>query len=263
MRLAPLLLTVALAAPLAPVSASSPSVARTDSPSDAATGAATGGVTEIRLVGDPDPAPPKPDGARSKAIERFLSARQDASVDRVLTARLRRELATREQVTDEVLAGPRGGTLIAFDFDDADVPRAGARAERFDVTASLLFASPDGQVVETRDERLTFVPSGGGYACAKIVPTNVISWDSQEALDHATEAGVAREMDHLKAYWRGPADPNRLVAFSLSDVKRASGGDVVISCIRYIARPGRRGYESDTASVVVTKQDGAFRIKSD
>src|SRR5258705_3163534 len=129
MRLAPLLLTVALAAPIASVSATLPSVARGDSPSDAC----TGGVTEIRLVGDPDPAPPKPDAARSKAVERFLSARQDASIDRVLTARLRRGLATREQVTDEILAGPRGATLVAFDFDDSDVPRAGAKPARFDV----------------------------------------------------------------------------------------------------------------------------------
>ena len=259
MRLASLLLTVGLAATLASASALAPAVARADSPNSA--DPAGGPVTEIRL-GNPTPAPPKPDAARSKAVERFLSDRQDASADRILTSRIRRGLATREQVTDEVLAGPRGGTLIAFDFDDADIPRAGAKAGRFDVTAYLLFASADGQVVETRDEELTFVPSGGGYACAKIVPTNVISWDSQAALERATEAGIAREMERLKEHWRGPRDPGRLVAFSLSDVKRRTDGDVTVTCLRYTARPGKRGFESDSAAVVITKTGGALQLKT-
>ncbi len=259
MRLASLLLTVALAAPLVSASALAPAVARADSPNAADPAGAP--PAEIRL-GNPAPAPPKPDAARSRAVERFLSARQDASVDRILASRLRREMATREQVTDEILAGPRGGTLIAFDFDDADIPRLGSKAGRFDVTAYLLFASADGQVVETRDEELTFVPSGGGYACAKIVPTNVISWDSQVALERAVDAGIARDLDRLKEHWRGPADPGRLVAFSLSDVKRRPDGDVTVSCLRYTARPGQRGFESDSDAVVITKTDGAFQLET-
>jgi len=255
MRLAPLLLTVALAAPIASVPVF-PAVARADSPASEAP------VTEIRL-GGPAPAPSKPDAARSKAVERFLAARQDASVDRVMAARLKRGLATREQVTDEVLAGPRDASLIAFDFDDADVPRAGARSGRFDVTATLLFASQDGQVVETRSEELTFVPSGGGYACAKIVPTNVVSWNSQTALERAADAGIAaREMERLNGHWRRSDDPGQLVAFSLSDVERRADGDIVVSCLRYTSSPGRRGFESDSASVVITKQDGSSQLES-
>ena len=257
MRLAPLLLTLALAAPIAFISVSVPAVARADASVDAPPH-----VTEIRLVGDPAPAPPKPDPVRSKAVEGFLSARQDASVERVRAARLRRGLATREQVTDEILVGPRGSALIAFDFDDADVPPAGSRAGRFDVTATLLFASQDGQVVETRNEELTFVPSGGGYACAKIVPINVISWDSQTALERATDAGIARDLERLKAHWRGSGNPGRLVAFSLSNVERRPDGDVMVSCLRYTASPGRRGFASDSASVLITKQDGSFQFKS-
>jgi len=255
MRLAPLLLTVALAAPIASIAATIPAVARADS------SAPESPVTEIRL-GSPAPASPKPDAARSKAVERFLSARQDASADRVKAAGLRRRLATKEQVLDEVLVGPRGATLVGFDFDDADVPRAGARAGRFDVTATLLFASQDGQVVETRSEELTFVPSGGGYACAKIVPTNVVSWNSQTAMEHATNAGIAKEMERLKGHWRGSIDPGLLVAFSLSDVERRADGDIVISCLRYTSSPGRRGFDSDSASVVITTQDGSSQFKS-
>ena len=254
MRLAPLLLTVALAAPIASIPVSVPAVARADS------AAVEAPATEIRL-GNPAPAPRKPDPARSKAVERFLSARQDASADRLLAARLRRGLATKEQVSDEILAGPRGATLVAFDFDDADIPRASARPARFAVTATLLFASEDGQMVETRGEELTFVPSGGGYACAKIVPTNVISWNSQTAFERAVDAGIAREMEKLKSHWRRSDDPGQLIGFSLSDVERRADGDVVVSCLRYTSSPGRRGFESDSAWVVITEQNGSFQLK--
>jgi hypothetical protein len=151
--------------------------------------------------------------------------------------------------------------MIAFDYDDADILRAEDRAGRFSVTATVLFASPDGQVIETRDEELTFVPSGEGYACVRVVPTNVISWDATAA-QRASDAGIARDLDRLKEYWRRPENPEQVVAFSISDVERRSGGDVVVSCLRYTANPGQRGFETNATSVVITKQDGSFQPNS-
>lgn len=263
MRLAPLLLTVALAAPIPISSAFAPSFARADdSHSTASAHPSEGSVPEIVLVGeDPVPPPAPPDMARSGAVEDFLAARQDASIDRSLAARLRRELATRGSVPDEVLLGPAGASMIAFDYDDGDIYRAEDRAGGFNVTATALFASPDGQVIETRDEELTFVPSGEGYACVRIVPTNVISWDATVA-QRASDAGIARDLDRLKEYWRRPENPEQVVAFSISDVERRPGGDVVVSCLRYTANPGQRGFETNAASVVITKQDGSFQLES-
>ena len=242
MRLAPLLLIVALAAPCFADESAEPQ--------------------EIVLVGeDPSPPPAPPDFVRSAAVEEFLTARQNASIDRTLVAQVRRETWIQGKVTDEILVGPSGASIVAFDFDDADIRRAEGGEGRFGVTATVLFASTDGQVIETRDEELTFAPSAGGYACAKIVPTNVLSWEATAARD-ASDAGIARDMERLKEYWRRPANPGQSVAFSVSDVKRRADGDVVVSCIRYTASPGQRGYETESTSVVITKQDGSFQLKS-
>jgi len=257
MRLAPLLLIVAFAAPCfadEPVYSTDPRIILVEEPADS--------TVEIVLVGEnPEPPPPPPDIARSAAVEEFLSARQDASIDHSLAAQVRREMTTQAHVPDDVLTGPSGASMAAFDFDDDDIRRAEDHAGRFSVTATVLFASADGQIIESRDEELTFVPSGDGYACATIAPTNVISWEATAA-QRAADAGIARDMEGLKEYWRRPSNPGQSVAYSVSDVERRPDGDVVVSCLRYTASPGKRGFETESASVVITKQDGSFQLKS-
>jgi len=257
MRLAPLLLIVALAAPCLadePAKSADSYVILVEEPADS-------GAKEIVLVGEnPAPPPAPPDIARSAAVEEFLSARQDASVDRSLAGQVRREMATSVHVADDVLLGPSGASMVAFDFDDGDIRRAEGNAGRFTVTSTVIFASADGQIIESRDEELTFVASGSGYACAKIAATNVISWEATAA-QRASDAGIARDMEGLKEYWRRPSNPGQSVAYSVSDVERRPDGDVVVSCIRYTANAGKRGFQTEAASVVITKQDGSFQLK--
>jgi hypothetical protein len=241
MRLASLLLSLALVA--------APAVAET-------------GVPEIRIVGEAPPAPAEPSPAAVKAVERFLSLRQEASVVRAKSSSVRRVMASGPQVNDETLVGPRGATLAAFDFKDADLPAARSRATRFDVPARVLFAGADGQVVESRTEALTFVASGGGWACSKIVPTNVITWDSMEALERASGTGIAGEIGRLKAFLTGAATKKRTVVYSVANVGRGANGTVVVQCLRYTAETGRRGFDVSDAPVVLSKQNGAYRIES-
>lgn len=227
----------------------------------ASTAWADADVPVIRL-GQAPPAPPAADPAKVKAVERFLADRQEASGNRVLAAALRRDLAAKRQIDDDLLVGPRGATLLAFDFEDADVPVRGARASRFTLPVHLLFAKTDGQVVETRTERLTFVAAGGGWRCADIVPTNVVTWDDSESLDAAKAAGIGAQIDALKEHLRRAARRDRSVAYSLSDVDRAPDGRVTVRCLRYSAEPGRRGFDIENQAVVLVKQDGSYRIDS-
>ena len=251
-----MLLIVALAAPIVSLSAL-PNPARADSedPSDES-------VPEIVLIGEPTEPPPMAEGIRAGMVEDFLAARQDASLDRAHAAEVRYLMATDEKVPTELIAGPRGATLVAFDFDDASLG-ADPSADRFEVTAKLLFASRDGQAVETRDERLTFVEMDDGWACTEIAPTNVIQWDSEAALERAAEFGIEDEIGQIREYWLRPEDGARPVAYALSNVERGPDGGIVISGLRIVTRPGRRGFESEETSIVFTKQDGALRIKFD
>ena len=256
MRLASLLLTVALAAPIASLAAlPDPAHADSDDPSEET-------VPEIVLIGEPTEPPPMSEGIRANSVENFLAARQDASMDRAYADEVRYEMATDEKVPTEILAGPRGTTLVAYDFNDADLSRAGDSADRFEVTAKLLFASPDGLAVETRDERLTFVSSGSDWACATIAPTNVIEWDSEAALGMAEEVGLDRDIEQIKEYWLRPEDGVRPVAYSITDVKHGPDGSIVVSGFRIVTRPGRRGFESEEVSIVFAT-DGALRPKFD
>ena len=255
MRLAPLLLTVALAAPIALLSAPpDPAHADSDDPSEET-------VPEIVLIGEPTVPPPMSEGIRANSVENFLAARKDASVDRTYADEVRREMATDQKVSTKLLAGPRGSTLVAYDFDDTDLSRADASAERFEVTVRLLFASPDGRAVQTRDERLTFVSWDEGWACSEIVPTNVVEWDSDAALKRADDAGIGEEIEEIKEYWLRPDGEGRPVAYSISNVERRPDGAIVVSGFRIMTRPGRRGFESEETSIVFPKQDGARRLK--
>lgn len=256
MRSASLLVIVALVAFTVSLSAL-PNPARADSedPSDET-------VPEIVLIGEPTEPPPMAEGIRAGLVEDFLAARQDASLDRRHAADVRDLMATDEKVTTELIVGPRGTTLVAFDYDDAQLG-SDPSADRFEVTVTLLFASRDGQAVETRHERLTFADLEDGWACTEIAPTNVIEWDSEAALERAAEAGIEDEIGQIKEYWLRPEDGARPVAYALSDVERGPDGGIVISGLRIVTRPGRRGFDSEETSIVFTKQDGALRIKFD
>ncbi|HKQ20313.1 MAG TPA: hypothetical protein VJW75_11260 [Candidatus Eisenbacteria bacterium] len=256
MRSASLLLIVALTGSIVSLSAL-PNPARADSedPSEET-------VPEIVLIGEPTELPPMAEGIRAGLVEDFLAARQDASMDRAHAAEVRRLMVTDEDVPTELIAGPRGTRLVAFDYDDAALG-ADPSADRFEVTTTLLFASRDGQAVETRGERLTFVESEDGWACTEIAPTNVVEWDSEAALERAAEVGIEDEIGQIKKYWLRPEDGTRPVAYALSNVERGPDGGIVISGLRIVTRPGRRGFESEETSIVFTKQDGALRIKFD
>ncbi|HEX7077966.1 MAG TPA: hypothetical protein VF363_06060 [Candidatus Eisenbacteria bacterium] len=218
-------------------------------------------VPMIRL-GEAPPAPPGADPAAVKAVERFLTLRQDASESVIKTAALRRQIAGTRNLDDELLAGPRGSILLAFDFQDADLPAKGRHPGRFDLPVTVLFSKKDGPMVESRTERITFVAAAGGYACANIVPIDVVAWDAAAAVDEADEAGIGGGLDVLRAHLRSASRHDRWVGYSLADVEREDDGRFVVRAIRYLADPGRRGFEVDEEPVVLVKRDGSFRIES-
>lgn len=256
MRPASLLLIVALVASIVSLLAlPNPALADSEDPSDES-------VPEIVLMGDETEPPPMAMGIRAGLVEDFLAARQDASMDRGHAAEVRRLMVTDENVSTELIAGPRGTTLVAFNYDDANLG-ADASADRFEVATTLLFASRDGQAVETRGERLTFVELEDGWACTEIAPTNVVEWDSEAVLERAAEAGIEDEIGEIRKYWLRSEDGVKPVAYALSNVERGPDGGIVISGLRIVTRPGRRGFESEESSIVFTKQDGALRIKFD
>ena len=216
-------------------------------------------VPMIRL-GQAPPAPPAADPARVHAVERFLAERQEASTSRILTSALRRQLMGSRQVDDDLLVGPRGAILLAFDFEDADVPTRGERGARFTLPVHLLFAKDDGEVVETRTERLTFIASGGGWTCAAIVPTDVVTWDVSGTVDEANAAGIGAQMGALRQRLRSAPGQDRWSAYSLTDVETEGVGRVIVRCLRYSAARGKRGIEVDDEPVVLVKQGDSFRI---
>jgi hypothetical protein len=81
--------------------------------------------TEIRLGKAPAP-PPAVDANKVRTVERFLAARQAASMDRSRGSDPRRFLGGSAKVDDETLIGAKGRHIIAFDFKDAAIEAAGA-----------------------------------------------------------------------------------------------------------------------------------------
>lgn len=228
----------------------------------ASTAWADADVPLIRL-GEAPPPPPAADPAKIHAVECFLAARQEASASRIRTAALRRGLAGTRQFDDDVLVGPRGAMLLAFDFGDADVPARGERVSRFTLPVHLLFAKDDGEVVETRAEELTFVAAAGGWSCSDIVPTDVVSWDVSGTIDGANAAGIGTELGALRERLRGAKGSNKWTAYSLAEVEREDGGRVIVRCLRYSATRGKRGIEIEDEPVVLVKRGDSYRIETD
>ena len=217
------------------------------------------GVTEIRL-GAPDPAPTPVDKAKVNAVERFLAARQTGSIDRDLAPRARSLLRTKERVDDPTLLGPKGSILAAFDFHDEAIEAAAPG--RFHVSVFLLFANPAGQVVESRDETLTFSKAGDSYICEALRVTNTIVWSQEEVLEAARSLGASRELDEAQRYVQSTASKSRRVAYSLADVQKGADGKVVVQCLRFKSDPGRRGIDVSTAPIVLSRSDDSVRVES-
>lgn len=216
-------------------------------------------VVEIHL-GTPSPAPAR-DRSRIDAVESFLAARQDGSIDRTLAERVRTRLHTSEDVPAATLFGPKGGTLAAFDFRDDAIE---STEHGFRVPVTLFFIDKDGRIVETRDESLTFLQEGGAYACTELRTTNVVSWTSDGVRAAAKQAGAEWELDRVERHLREwSSDRDDLAGYSVSSVKPRGDGSFLVNCLRYEARPGRRGYHVDASPIVLRRSGDSIRIGTD
>lgn len=217
------------------------------------------GVTDIRL-GTPAPPAAPVDKAKVNAVERFLAARQSGSVDRNMASKARALLRTKERLDDATLFGPKGSTLAAFDFHDEAIEPAGAG--RFGVSVFLLFANVAGEVVESRDEDLTFSKVGDTYICGTHRVTNVIVWSQEHVLEAARSLGASKELDEAQRYLReSNAAKSDRVAYSLADIQKDEGGKVVVQCLRFKSDPGRRGFNVTTAPIVLSRSDDSIRVE--
>lgn len=217
------------------------------------------GVTEIRL-GTPAPVPAPVDKAKVKAVERFLAALQTGSIDRDLASRARSLLKSKQRIDDATLFGPKGSVLAAFDFHDEAIE--GATPGHFRVSVFLLFANPAGQVVESRDEELTFAKVGDTHVCEALRVTNTVVWSQEGVLETARSLGASRELDEAQRYLESTATKSSRVAYSLADVQKDASGKVVVQCLRFKSDPGRRGFDVTTAPIVLSRSDDSVRVES-
>ena len=215
-------------------------------------------VAEIRL-GEAPPAAPKANRDIVHAVERFLAARQDASIDRSLAGRARSLLATKAE--DGVLFGPPDASLVAFDFHDDAIEALGSG--RFRVTAYLLFSDDAGQVVESRDETLVFSSREGGAVCTELKTTNSIAWNQEGISEAAKNIGASLELDRANRYLReGSRGGDNFLAFSVADVTRETGGKVLIQCLRFKSQAGKRGFEVSASPLVLTRTADSIRVET-
>jgi hypothetical protein len=218
---------------------------------------ADSGITEIHLGA----AAPSFDRSKIEAVETFLAARQDGSIDRSLAERVRSRLQTSEDVPSATLFGPKGATLTAFDFREDAVEADG---DGFRVPVYTLFTDRDGRVIESRDEALTFALLEGGYLCTDLVPTNVVTWNGEGVRDEAKKAGAEWELERVERHLREwSSDRDDLAGYSVSSVKPRGDGSFLVSCRRYEAQPGRRGYRVDVTPIVLRRSGDSIRIGSD
>ena len=216
-------------------------------------------VTEIRL-GQEAPAPKKPNQDIVHAVERFLAARQDASIDRTLAGRAHALVTAK--VDDHMLLGPQGSELAAFDFHDDAILALGSG--RYRVTAYLLFADDAGQVVESRDETLVFSSHEGvGIVCSELKATNVIVWDQQGIADTAKTIGASLELERANRFLReGSRGSDHLLVYSVADVTRGSGGQILVQCLRFTSRAGKRGFDVSASPLVLTRTADSIRVET-
>lgn len=226
----------------------------------ASTAVAEPDVTEIRL-GTPPPSAPI-DRTKVGAVEQLLAARQRASIDPALAPHARALVKAAERVSNAILFGPDGGTQAAFNFHDEGIESMGSG--RFQVLVYILFANPEGQVVESRDERLTFSKQGNAYVCTDIRTANVITWAQAGVRDAARAIGATREFDRAETFLRDwTAEPGTRMSYSLADVQDGADGTVVVQCLRFKARPGKRGFDVSTAPIVLSRNNDSIRIEPD
>ena len=233
-----------------------PAFAGTDPGSDS-----TASATDIVLGDTTPPPPPAPEDFRVQAVEGFLAERQEASVARS-GGRAEKVRATAPKgAGDEDLFGPAGSHLIAFDFSPEAIESE--RAGHFRIPVYLLFADEEGEVVESRDEALDFSDTNGIWLCTSRKTSAAMSWIGDGVLDTAESLGVADELGqaekHLHDWTIGRKES---VAYSVADIAKEAGGRVVVSCLRYTAEFGRRGFDVKSEPLVLSRQQGVLRIES-
>jgi hypothetical protein len=216
-------------------------------------------ISEIRL-GKPAVPAPKPDPATTRAVERFLAARQSASVDRYREAGARRLLSGTVKADAATLVGKPGQTMVAFDFRDGAIERLGSG--RFRVQAYLLFADVSGRIVESRDEALTFTGGAGGYLCTSLKTASVMSWDSSEAFKSASRLrardALERANEFLLDWAKRQTSP---AGYSIEDVYAAGAMRVMIPCLRFTAEFGKRGYDVVDSPLIMRRGPKGYRLE--
>ena len=203
-------------------------------------------------------APSSVDRSAVEAVESFLAARQDGSIDRSVAERVRARMQTPENVPTATLFGPKGGVLAAFDFGDGAITRT---EHGFQVPVTLLFTDSERRIVETRDESLTFTHEGGGYVCTDLHTTNVVSWKDEGVHEAAKRAGAEWELERVERHLREwSSDRDDMAGYSVTSVKPRGDGSFLVNCVRYEASPGRRGYRVDTSPIVLRRSGDSIRI---
>jgi len=218
-----------------------------------------GAVTEIRL-GTAPPPPPAVDPARVRAVERFLAARQTASTRRADGHPARLAVSAPKGATAEDLYGPSGSRLVAFDFKNASIETSGQG--RFDVTVYLLFADGAGQIVESRNEHLTFAGVSGAWSCVTQRTATSMAWDSGAVAKAAEAQGLADAFTKARAHLKSWTAGARPLAYSVADVAASADGRVVVLCLRFRAESGRRGFDVREDPVVLSRDRGDLRVES-
>jgi hypothetical protein len=214
---------------------------------------------EIRIGKAPPPAP-RPDPAALRVVERFLAARQSASVDRSREAAARRWLTGAAKVDAATLIGSPGQTMVAFDFNDGSIERL--EGGRFRVSVYLLFADRQGRVAESRDEVLTFTGGGGAFLCASLKKASVMHWDNEEAVKGARRLRSRDALERADEFLRGWAQgQSRVGAYSIEGVYPAGSAKIIIPCLKFTAEYGKRGYDVVDAPIIMRRGPKGYQIE--
>jgi hypothetical protein len=214
---------------------------------------------EIRLGKAPVPAP-RPDIATVHGIERFLAARQSASLDRARMAAARRWLGASVKADDVTLAGPAEERLVAFDFRDGAVERL--EGGRVRVTVYLLFADREGRVAESRDEVLIFSGPASSMTCVGLRSTGTMKWGSDEVVKTASRLHAGQALDDATAFLRGWATrQTRLAAWSIEDVYPVTVGRIMLPCLKFTAESGKRGYDVVDAPIMMRRGPKGYQLE--
>jgi hypothetical protein len=214
--------------------------------------------TEIRIGKAPPPAP-RPDPAYARAAERFLAARQGASLDRSREPGVRRWLAAAVKADAATLIGAPGQTLVAFDFKDGGIQRLASGA--FRISAYLLFADRQGRVVESRDETLILVGGPTTFVCASLKTASVMHWDSGEVVKTAEQLKSRDALEQADEFLRIWAKQQaRSAAYSIEDIYPAGYGKIMIPCLKFTAEFGKRGYDVVDSPIIMRRGPRGYQF---